>query len=128
MPNANLIAEEVTNWTKTDRRRRLEIPVGVAYGSNPRAVIEILAQAASEIDGVLDSPEPYVIFQGFGDSSLDFEVRAWTSEFDRFVRIRSKICIAISDHLAEAGIEIPFPQRDLHLRDLPPGLGEPPNA
>ena len=128
VPNANLIAEEVTNWTKTDRRRRLEIPVGVAYGSNPRAVIEILAQAAAEIDGVLDSPEPYVIFQGFGDSSLDFEVRAWTSDFDHFVRIRSKICIAISDHLAEAGIEIPFPQRDLHLRDLPPGLGEPPQT
>ena len=128
VPNANLISEEVTNWTKSDRRRRLEIPVGVAYGSNPKTVIEALTQAASEIDGVLESPEPYVIFQDFGDSSLNFEVRAWTSDFDHFVRIRSKICLAIIDHLAEAGVEIPFPQRDLHLRDFPPGFGDPPQS
>ena len=117
MPNANFISEEVTNWTKSDRRRRFEIPIGVAYGSNPEEVMELLAAAAAETEGVLETPQPYVLFKDFGDSSLDFEVRAWTVDFDHFSRIRSRICVSINRKLSEAGVEIPFPQRDVHLVD-----------
>ena len=116
VPNAKFIAEEVTNWTKSDRRRRFEIAVGVAYGSDPEQIMPLLAEAAAGTDGVLENPEPYVLFQGFGDSSLDFEVRAWTNDFDHFTRIRSRICVSINRALSEAGVEIPFPQRDIHLR------------
>ena len=117
VPNANFISEEVTNWTKSDRRRRFEIPIGVAYGSNPEEVMELLAAAAAETEGVLETPQPYVLFKDFGDSSLDFEVRAWTVDFDHFSRIRSRICVSINRKLSEAGVEIPFPQRDVHLVD-----------
>lgn len=119
VPNANFISEEVTNWTKSDRRRRFEIPIGVAYGSDPEEVMGLLAEAAAVTEGVLEMPEPYVLFKDFGDSSLDFEVRAWTSDFDHFSRIRSRICVSINRKLSEAGIEIPFPQRDVHFPEAP---------
>jgi potassium efflux system protein len=128
VPNADLIAQQVTNWTLSDRRRRLEIQVGVAYGSQPRQVIEVLKQAATRVDRVLTEPEPYVLFTGFGDSSLDFELRCWTDDFDRFLQVRSSVCVEVSDLLAQAGIVIPFPQRDLHIRDIARGdAEEPPN-
>ena len=88
----------------------------MAYGSDPEQIMPLLAEAAAGTDGVLENPEPYVLFQGFGDSSLDFEVRAWTNDFDHFTRIRSRICVSINRALSEAGVEIPFPQRDIHLR------------
>ena len=119
VPNANFISEEVTNWTKSDRRRRFEIPIGVAYGNDPEVIMGMLAEAAAATEGVLETPEPYVLFQDFGDSSLDFEVRAWTSDFDHYSRIRSRICVSISRKLKEEGIEIPFPQRDIHVVDTP---------
>ncbi|MDG2051835.1 MAG: mechanosensitive ion channel [Myxococcota bacterium] len=119
VPNANFISEEVTNWTKSDRRRRFEIPIGVAYGNDPEVIMSMLAEAAASTEGVLETPEPYVLFQDFGDSSLDFEVRAWTSDFDHYSRIRSRICVSISRKLRDEGVEIPFPQRDIHLLDAP---------
>ncbi|MEE3328196.1 MAG: mechanosensitive ion channel domain-containing protein [Myxococcota bacterium] len=121
IPNADLISEQVTNWTRSDRRRRVEIKVGVAYGTDPHRVLEILLRVAGEGEGLLEEPRPYILFIGFGESSLDFEVRAWTDEFDRFTRVQSALGIRILAALQEAGIEIPFPQRDLHLRssDIP---------
>lgn len=119
VPNANFISEEVTNWTKSDRRRRFEIPIGVAYGNDPEVIMGLLAEAAATAEGVLETPTPYVLFKDFGDSSLDFEVRAWTADFDHFSRIRSRICVAISRKLREEGVEIPFPQRDVHLLEPP---------
>jgi len=68
---------------------------------------------------ILPEPEPYVLFTGFGDSSLNFEGRAWTDEFDLFQRVRSELCVGFEASLREAGIQIPFPQRDLHIRSLP---------
>lgn len=118
VPNANLISQEVTNWTLSDYRRRMEILVGVAYGTNPRKVIEVLLNAAKSDDRLLDNPEPVVLFLGFGDSSLDFSLRAWTEQFDNFVRIRSDLTLAVHDGLYANHIEIPFPQRDLHLRSV----------
>jgi potassium-dependent mechanosensitive channel len=120
VPNANLISQEVTNWTLSDYRRRMEILVGVAYGTNPRKVMEVLLNAAKADDRLLSNPEPSVLFLGFGDSSLDFSLRAWTDQFDSFVRIRSDLTLAVHDGLYANDIEIPFPQRDLHLRSVDP--------
>ena len=116
VPNANLISAEVVNWTLSDERRRMELPVGVAYGTNPKRVIDLLVETTMEHPDVLEDPEPVALFLGFGDSSLDFQVRAWTR--DDFVRVSSELLVAFNDVLVEAGIEIPFPQRDLHLRSV----------
>jgi len=117
VPNANLISEQVVNWTLSDRERRIQIPVGVAYGSDHERVIEVLRAAMHDAPDVLASPEPEVLFHGLGDSSLDFECRFWTVQM-WFLRVRSDVLGRIYTGLAEAGIEIPFPQRDLHLRSL----------
>ena len=115
VPNGDLISQRVTNWTLSDRRRRIELPVGVAYGSDPKRVIELLLEVARADEGILDDPEPAALFRGFGDSSLDFELRAWTAAFDSWMAVASGLGIAVNDALAEAGITIPFPQRDVHL-------------
>jgi potassium-dependent mechanosensitive channel len=120
VPNANLISNEVTNWTLSDMRRRMEILVGVAYGSNPRKVMELLHNVARADERLLENPGPSVLFLGFGDSSLDFSLRAWTDDFDNFITIKSDLTVAVHDAICAAGIEIPFPQRDLHLRSVDP--------
>ena len=116
VPNANLISSEVVNWTLSDDRRRMEIPAGVAYGTDPTRVIELFIGLARDHPDVLDDPEPKAIFTGFGASSLDFELRAWTT--GDFVAVASDLRVGINRALAEAGIEIPFPQQDLHLRTV----------
>ncbi len=117
VPNANLIAEEVVNWTLSDKERRIKIPVGVAYGSDHVRVLEVIRAALDEAPHVLAIPAPEVLFQGLGESSLDFEVRVWTAEIF-YLRIQSDVLGRIYSALAQAGIEIPFPQRDLHLRSI----------
>jgi len=116
VPNANFISSEVINWTLSDNRRRMEVPVGVAYGTDPTQVIELFVRLAKDHPDVLDDPEPKTIFTGFGASSLDFELRAWTR--GDFVAVASDLRVGINRTLAEAGIEIPFPQQDLHLRTV----------
>ena len=118
VPNANLISNEVTNWTLSDKRRRMEILVGVAYGTNPRKVQELLLNVARAEERLLENPAPSVLFLGFGDSSLDFSLRAWTDDFDDFLTIKSDLTLAVHDAIYAAEIEIPFPQRDLHLRSI----------
>jgi potassium efflux system protein len=122
VPNADFISKEVINWTLSDVTRRLIVPVGVAYGSNPHQVMDLLVRVAREQSDVLQEPEPYSLFTGFGDSSLNFELRAWC-DFNEGLRVRTVLNLAIHDALAEAGIEIPFPQRDLHLRSVDPEAG-----
>ncbi|NNL66794.1 MAG: mechanosensitive ion channel [Myxococcales bacterium] len=119
VPNADLISQQVTNWTLADRNRRIELPVGVAYGSDPRGVVEVLKRVAADTQGVLPYPAPQALFVGFGDSSLDFVLRIWTAEAERWAAVRSELALAVHEALGEAGFEIPFPQRDLHVRTLP---------
>jgi small-conductance mechanosensitive channel len=119
VPNGNLISSEVVNWTLTDQRRRVRVEVGVAYGTDPHQVLEVLKAVADDHREVLRYPEPNVIFVGFGDSSLNFRLQFWTANFDDFFRIQSEITVAVHDALKEAGITIPFPQRDLHLKSMP---------
>jgi small-conductance mechanosensitive channel len=117
VPNADLISKEVVNWTLSDRYKRLIIPVGVAYGTDPRTVLNLLVDVAREDPDVLSFPEPYTLFRQFGDSSLNFELRCWCA-FDVALGTNSRLNVGINDALAAAGIEIPFPQRDLHLRSV----------
>jgi small-conductance mechanosensitive channel len=116
VPNATLISGNLTNWTLSDRTRRFELVVGVAYGSDPQRVIDLLRDAAASVTGVLKNPGPVVLFQSFGDSALNFEVRAWTARFEEWAAIHSQVAVAVNAALKAAGIEIPFPQRDVTLR------------
>ena len=126
VPNSHLISEKLVNWTLSDRLRRISIPVGVAYGTNPKTVIGILEKIAEKNEDVLEKPAPSAVFMGFGESSLDFELRFWTRNFDDWVTIRTNISIQINEALAKKGIEIPFPQRDIHIisnaQDDPPDI------
>lgn len=122
VPNGQLISNELINWTRSDRNRRLEIPVGVAYGTDPTTVITLLTEVAAGQEGVRPLPAPFCLFQGFGESSLDFVLRVWTDAED-FPGVRSQVRVAVHDALKAAGIEIPFPQRDVHVRTLPPTPG-----
>jgi small-conductance mechanosensitive channel len=107
----------VTNWTYGDPRVRFRVPIGVAYGSNVDKVSEALIAAGAENPHTLEDPAPSVFFDSFGDSSLNFQLVVWSSEMsNRPRRYRSELNFAIERRLREAGIEIPFPQRDLHIR------------
>jgi potassium efflux system protein len=125
VPNASLIQERVTNWTFADRLRRMDVRVGVAYGTDPDRVLALLREVALANKRVLSVPAPEALFVGFGNSSLDFELWAWTARGDEFMSIRSELGVALVRALAEAGIEIPFPQHDVHLRPAPPPAGRP---
>ncbi len=131
VPNSNLISNEVINWTLSDRRVRVEIKVGVAYGSDPVTVLDLLRAAGAAHPRVLTDPAPAALFTGFGDSSLDFVLRVWTDSFTIQQQVRSDVAIAVHQALTRAGIAIPFPQRDLHVRSVDPAagraLGRPPN-
>jgi len=119
VPNGNLLSQQLTNWTMSDRHRRLEIPVGVAYGTDPNRVLQLLLGVASQHPQILSEPAPQALFLGFGDSSLNFALRAWVRDQDVWVGIRSELVLGVHRSLTENGIEIPFPQRDLHLRSVP---------
>lgn len=118
VPNSQLISEEVINWTLSDQQRRLDINVGVAYGTDPEIIIEMLSKVAVAHENVLKSPLPRTIFVGFGDNSLDFQLRAWTNHTENWVGIRSELAVGVHNALRDAKIEIPFPQRDMNLRTV----------
>ncbi len=122
VPNANLLSEMVVNWTLSDRRRRMEILIGVAYGTDPRRVLALLRETVEGEERLLKDPAPSVQFLEFGESSLDFRVRAWTDDFDNFWDLRSDLIVRINRAIADAGIQIPFPQRDLHVRGVDAGI------
>jgi small-conductance mechanosensitive channel len=115
VPNGNLISNKVINWTFADQSRRIDIKVGVAYGTNVNLVMETLLECARQNKKLLSSPIPLVLFNDFGESSLDFELRCWTSEFGTWFQIKSDLRVSIEKAFREQNIEIPFPQRDLHL-------------
>lgn len=120
IPNAYLISSKVINWTLSASQRRRELPVGVAYGTDPKIVLKLLRQAAAQHELVLSKPEPMVYFTGFGDSSLNFELHFWVMQENNGLLITSEVALAVMQLLDDAGIEIPFPQRDLHVRSLDP--------
>jgi small-conductance mechanosensitive channel len=118
VPNADLVTNQVTNWTLSNRRVRLTIPVGVAYGSDVSLVMETLMACPQANEMVVKTPAPQVLFLSFGESSLDFELRVWVTDADHRLKVRSELHQEIDRHFREANIEIAFPQRDLHLRSV----------
>jgi potassium-dependent mechanosensitive channel len=120
VPNAQLITERVTNWTLSDRTRRIDLRVGVDYGSAPEKVLEVLEAVGRAHPQVLKSPAPQAFFIEFADSGITFELRAWTGQFERWGRIQTELAAAAYSALREAGMSIPFPQREVRLlRDDP---------
>ena len=120
VPNATLISEPVTNWTLTDSLRRVELKVGIAYGNDPERVLQMLRGVLAGSERLVELPAPAVFFTGFGESSLDFVMYGWTDHMDQALSIKSELAIAVYRVLNEAGVEIPFPQRDLRVRAIDP--------
>src|SRR6266403_1872530 len=117
VPNSKFIDSPVTNWHYGDPRVRFRLPIGVAYGSDVNKVREALIAAAREHSATLNDPEPTAFLEKFGDSTIDFELVAWTQEMSyKPRRFRSDLNYLIYKHLTAAGIEIPNPQRDLHIK------------
>lgn len=114
VPNANLITQEVTNWTLTDELRRLSLTVGVNYGAAPKKVIELLEGVARAHPNVLGEPPPCCLFMTYGDSSINFELRVWTQYSDS-QRVQSDLTVAIYDAVYAAGMSFPFPQREVRV-------------
>jgi len=123
VPNGVLLNEKLINWTLSDMDRRIDVNVGVAYGTDPKRVLELLMEVTTSTPDIATTPEPAVLFVGFGASSLDFSIRAWTNNFGDWVKIRSHLTVRVHDALLAAGIEIPFPQRDVHVRSVTPAAG-----
>ncbi|MDB4581518.1 mechanosensitive ion channel [Draconibacterium sp.] len=118
VPNGHLISNEVINWTLSDQQRRIEVIVGVSYSSDPHQVHKLMMQVLSDHKEIMQDPEPRVLFNEFGESSLDFRLLFWTKAYSEWLRIRSEIVFEIFDLLKENNIEIPFPQRDIHVRSI----------
>jgi len=118
VPNSRFITELIINWKYRDEKVRLRVPVSVAYGSDARLVEKLLLQVAKEDPDVLDEPAPAVRFIGFGESGLKFELRPWTTSLvHRKGKLISALNFAIYAAFSEHKIEMPYPQRDLHIRD-----------
>jgi small-conductance mechanosensitive channel len=117
VPNSDFINTRVINWSHNNKQVRLNFPVGVSYNEDPEKIKKLLTEVANANKGVLSSPKPYILFEGFGDSSLNFIVMVWTSEYiDRPKILRSELYYEIFAKFKEHHVEIPFPQQDIHLK------------
>ncbi|MCH6573621.1 MAG: mechanosensitive ion channel family protein [Bacteroidetes bacterium] len=118
VPNSEFISSQVINWSHNDRNVRFNIPVGVSYKEDPQKVKELLLSVADDNTAVLKEPLPDVIFDEFGDSSLNFILRVWTTKLIQTPQVlKSQLYFEIFKRFREVGIEIPFPQRDLHIKN-----------
>jgi len=118
VPNSEFISSTVINWSHNDRNIRFNIPVGVSYKEDPENVKRILLEVANQADGVLQDPKPDVLFEEFGESSLNFMLQIWTSDYITTPGIlKSILYFEIFKKFRENNIEIPFPQRDLHIKN-----------
>ena len=116
VPNSELISSSVQNWTYKDDTARVIVPVGVSYDSDPEEVREVLLKCAENHPQILSNPEPFVYFADFADSSLNLELRAFIRDANNSLLVRNDLRFKIFSALKKAGIEIPFPQRDIHIR------------
>ena len=119
IPNAEFITARVSNWTFGDRLRRIDIPVGVAYASDPKKVIGVLEKVARANPRVLSTPAPFCFFMNYGDSSINFELRVWTDQSSDYIQLRSELNAAVYDAVKAAGMSFPFPQREIRLLSDP---------
>ena len=119
VPNSNLISNDLINWTLSDSMKRVEILIGVSYGTDPNKVLDILLAVLKDMDNILKEPEPHALFSEFGDSSLNFRLRFWVP-YTIGLQAKSEVSIAIYNKFKEHDIEIPFPQRDINIKSVPP--------
>jgi small-conductance mechanosensitive channel len=115
IPNSQLVTDKVTNWTLSDRLRRVDLPIGVNYGAEPKKVIELLEQVARAHPDVLPDPAPRALFMAYGDSSINFELRVWPRQFNLSAQVKSDLAAAVYDAVNAAGMSFPFPQREVRL-------------
>ncbi len=119
VPNTDLVNKWVVNWSHNNRDVRLGFPVGVSYKEDPELVKKVLIAVAKDNKGVLESPPPNVRFESYGDSSLNFELMVWTSShIERPAMLKSELYFEIFKRFKEQGIEIPFPQRDVYIKEM----------
>jgi small-conductance mechanosensitive channel len=105
----------VTNWTLSDQLRRIDLPVRMDYNAPPQKVIEVIEAVANAHSMILKNPKPQVLFVGFGDNSINFELRAWTDQFIDWVKIRSELTVAVYDAVKAAGMAFPLSQHEVRL-------------
>jgi small-conductance mechanosensitive channel len=120
VPNSQFISQNVINWSYGDRKVRLDIEVGVSYSSDLDTVLRCLLEVAEECPAVLKEPKPDVLHNGFGDSAWNMRLRCWVADPKGHQVVRSDLNCAIVRKFNENGVEIPFPQRDLHVRSSVP--------
>jgi len=123
IPNKSFVTGDVVNWTLSDPITRLTIRVGVAYGSDVELIEQLMRELAEEHPLVLDDPAPIVFFCGFGDSALSFELRVFFKDVLKRTALTHELNKAINERFARHGIEIAFPQRDIHVRSIDAGIG-----
>jgi len=117
IPNETLITTPVENWSYSNNLLRLKIPIGISYKADPHKAIALVLEAAKELERVLDEPKTVVLLKGFGDSSVDLEARIWINDPRNGVsNVKSQLLLRVWDKFHAEGIEIPFPQRDLHIK------------
>ena len=119
VPNGTLLSEKLVNWTLRDTNRRVDVDIGVAYGSDLKQVLELLKKVAAGTPGISPSPSPEVFLLAFGPNSIVFGIRAWTSDFGTSAAIRTATAVRVHDALKEAGIDIPLPQQDVRIVSVP---------
>ncbi|MEJ6787095.1 MAG: mechanosensitive ion channel [Bacteroidota bacterium] len=116
IPNHKLVSENLINWSSNDTATRFSIKVGVAYGSDVKLVEKLLSETAWKHSKVITNPSPIILFKDFGESSLDFELIFWSNQLFIIEQIKSEIRFMIDDAFRENNIQIPFPQRDIHVK------------
>ena len=123
VPNGMLMADKMVNWTLSGARRRIDINVSTGYDTSPQRTMELLVGIAASIDGISTVPAPAAIMTGLSPGALDYNLRAWTKEGTDWLGLRSTLAARVADGLAAAGIQVPRPQRDIHLHG-PVAAGE----
>jgi potassium-dependent mechanosensitive channel len=123
VPNSNLLSNQMINWTLSSQWRRVDVPIRVAYRTDPERVLRLLIEVAESNPHVIRERPPTAYFLGFGDSALNFELHFWSARQDTWFQLRSEVVIAVAKALQNAGIEIPFPQQDLHVRSVDSSVG-----
>lgn len=118
VPNNNLVADDLINWTLSDNIKRIEVSIGTKYGSDPNEILKLLSDVVEKNKSVLKDPSPLILFDEFGDSSLNFKLRFWVP-YEIGLQVKSDVSIEVYNKFKEFGIEIPFPQQDIHIKELP---------
>ena len=121
IPNEELIAQQVSNWTHSSDEIRLHIPVGVSYNADVNRAMELMLEAATETERVITTPSPAAQMKCFGESSVDLELRVWINDpMEGVANVKSQILLRIWEKFCAQGVELPFPQRDLHIKSAIP--------